>query len=346
MQVYIEGFILASVKAIICNKPREFEKIELQDPAPVDGEVIVKIKKIGICGTDYHAYNGRQPFFTYPRILGHELAGEVVEGNEKFKVGEAVVPIPYLHCGKCKTCLGGKTNCCPQIKTMGVHVDGGMREFTSVPSTNLVKAHDLTDEKIATVECFSIGAHAVRRSEIKENQWAAVVGTGPIGIGTLHFAKLAGAKTIAIDINEERLSHCREVLGVDHCVNALQNPVEALNDITKGELPDAVFEATGVPGAMENAFNYVGHGGRLILVSIVKGKIAFEDPLFHSREMTVMSSRNATEKDFINVMKALRNQDINVEAFITHRCDFDELTSCFETWSLPESRVIKGIVSF
>ena len=233
MQVYTEGFILASVKAIICNKPREFEKIELQDPAPVDGEVIVKIKKIGICGTDYHAYNGRQPFFTYPRILGHELAGEVVEGNEKFKAGEAVVPIPYLHCGKCKTCLGGKTNCCPQIKTMGVHVDGGMREFTSVPSTNLVKAHDLTDEKIATVECFSIGAHAVRRSEIKENQWAAVVGTGPIGIGTLHFAKLAGAKTIAIDINEERLNHCREVLGVDHCVNALQNPVEALNDITK-----------------------------------------------------------------------------------------------------------------
>ena len=334
------------MKAIICNKPGEFEKIELEDPIPLDGEIIVKIKKIGICGTDYHAYKGRQPFFTYPRILGHELAAEVIHGNEKFKVGEAVVPIPYLHCGNCKTCHSGKTNCCPHIKTMGVHVDGGMREYTSIPSSNLVKAHDLTDEKIATVECLSIGAHAVRRSELKENQWAAVVGTGPIGIGTLHFSRLVGAKTIAIDINEERLNHCREVLGVDHCVNALENPVEALNDITKGELPDVVFEATGVPSAMENAFSYVGHGGRLVLVSIVKGKIAFEDPLFHSREMTVMSSRNATEHDFITVMQALRNQEINIEAFITHRCHFDELTSCFENWSLPESKVIKGIVSF
>tara|TARA_B100000965_G_C19537738_1_gene734167 strand:+ start:328 stop:1332 length:1005 start_codon:yes stop_codon:yes gene_type:complete len=334
------------MKAIICKKPGIFEEIEQQDPVPSKGETIVKIKKIGICGTDYHAFKGQQPFFTYPRILGHELAAEVVDSNEVFTSGQAVAPIPYLHCKKCKTCLAGKPNCCPKIKTMGVHVDGGMREFTSIPNSNLVRADGLTDEQIATVECLAIGAHAVRRSQISKGQWAAVVGTGPIGIGTLHFARLSGAKTIAIDINEERLLHCKEVLGVDHCINALQNPIDALKDLTNGDLADVVYEATGAPVAMENSFNYVGHGGKLVLVSIVKGKISFEDPLFHSREMTVMSSRNATHEDFNNVMNALREQKIDISPFVTHRCQFDELTSLFEKWSNPDSKVIKGIVSF
>ena len=334
------------MKAIICQKPGIFEQIEQKDPTPSKGETIVRIKKIGICGTDYHAFKGQQPFFSYPRILGHELAAEVVQSNEEFVSGQAVAPIPYLNCGKCKTCLSGKTNCCQNIKTMGVHVDGGMREFTSIPSSNLVRAEGLTDEQIATVECLAIGAHAIRRSQISEGQWAAVVGTGPIGIGILHFARISGAKTIAIDINEERLMHCKEVLGVDHCINALDNPIDALKDLTNGNLPDVVFEATGAPVAMENSFNYVGHGGKLVLVSIVKGRISFDDPLFHSREMTVMSSRNATRDDFNDVINALREQKIDIEHFVTHRCQFDELISIFEKWSKTDSKVIKGIVSF
>lgn len=333
------------MKAIICEKPGNFQTIEVPEPTPSANEVILKIRKIGICGTDYHAYKGNQPFFSYPRILGHEISAEVAEDVGDFKAGESVVPVPYLHCGQCKTCKEGKTNCCPNIQTMGVHVDGGMRELMPVPARNVIRADDLKHEQIATVECLAIGAHAVRRSSLREGEWVAVAGTGPIGIGILHFAQIAGAKTIALDVNSERLSYCKNIIGTDYCVNANEEPINELMEITEGNLPDAVFDATGSPEAIEGAFEYVGHGGRLILVSIVKGKLSFEDPLFHSREMSLLSSRNATHEDFSNVMEALRDQRIDISPFVTHRCDFEQLPSIFEDWSDPSSRVIKGMVT-
>ena len=333
------------MKAIICEKPGNFEAIEVPEPIPSASEVILRIRKIGICGTDYHAYKGNQPFFSYPRILGHEISAEIAEDMAGFKAGEPVVPVPYLHCGHCKTCKEGKTNCCPNIQTMGVHVDGGMRELMPVPAMNVIRADDLTHEQIATVECLAIGAHAVRRSSIQEGQWVAVAGTGPIGIGILHFAQIAGARTIAVDVNDERLDYCKNVIGVDHCVNATEGPIDALKEITEGNLPDSVFDATGSPAAIESAFEYVGHGGRLILVSIVKGNISFEDPLFHAREMSLLSSRNATHEDFSNVMEALRNNHIDINPFVTHRCNFEQVPEIFESWSDPSSRVIKGMVS-
>ena len=146
-------------------------------------------------------------------------------------------------------------------------------------------------------------------------------------------------------MNNERLEYCENVVGVDHCVNATKEPINALKDITGGDLPDAVFDATGSPSAIENAFEYVGHGGRLILVSIVKGKISFEDPLFHAREMSLLSSRNATHEDFSSVMEALRNNHIDINPFVTHRCNFEQVPEIFENWSDPNSRVIKGMVS-
>jgi 2-desacetyl-2-hydroxyethyl bacteriochlorophyllide A dehydrogenase len=333
------------VKAIICEKPGKFEAIEVPEPTPSESEVILRIRKIGICGTDYHAYKGNQPFFSYPRILGHEISAEIAEDMAGFKAGEPVVPVPYLHCGHCKTCKEGKTNCCPNIQTMGVHVDGGMREFMPVPAMNVIRADGLTHEQIATVEWFARGAHAVRRSSLREGEWIAVAGTGPIGIGILHFAQIAGARTIAMDVNAERLEYCKNVIGVDHCVNAIGKPINALKEITDGNLPDSVFDATGSPAAIENAFEYVGHGGRLILVSIVKGKLSFEDPLFHAREMSLLSSRNATHEDFSNVMDALRNKHIDINPFVTHRCNFGQVPEIFESWSDPSSRVIKGMVS-
>ena len=148
-----------------------------------------------------------------------------------------------------------------------------------------------------------------------------------------------------MDVNDERLAYCKNIIGVDHCVNANEEPINALKEITDGNLPDSVFDATGSPKAIEKAFEYVGHGGHLILVSIVKGKLSFEDPLFHAREMTLLSSRNATHEDFSNVMEALRNNHIDINPFVTHRCKFEQLPEIFEDWSDPSSRVIKGMVS-
>lgn len=333
------------MRAISCKQPGEFESLDLPNPTPADDEVLLRIRKIGICGTDYHAFRGRQPYFEYPRILGHELAAEVAVDSHGFKAGQAVVPLPYLECGTCPACLAGKTNCCPELRVLGVHVDGGMCELLPVRARNVLPADGLSMEQIATVECLAIGAHAVRRAAVSPGEWVAVAGTGPIGIGALHFARIAGAKTIAIDLNHDRLDHCRDVLGVDACVDAGEDPVAQLKAITGGHLPAAVLEATGAPQAMEGAFSYIGHGGRLVFVSIVKGNISFDDPLFHSREMTLMSSRNATREDFVTVMDALRRGDVDIVPFVTHRCEFDALTDSFENWTDPAAGVIKAMVS-
>jgi len=334
------------VKAISCREPGHFQSLDVPEPEVAKGEVMLRIRRIGICGTDFHAFAGEQPYFEYPRILGHELSAEVAESSEGFKAGDTVVPVPYIHCGVCPTCLSGKTNCCPSIRTLGVHIDGGMRELMPVPAKNLMRADDLSHEQIATVECLAIGAHAVNRASIEEGQWIAVAGTGPIGIGVLHFSRLAKARTIAIDINPDRLAYCRDVIGVDACVDGRENTVDQLREITGGALPQSVFDATGVPAAMEAAFEYVGHGGSLILVSIVKGSISFADPLFHAREMTVMSSRNATKSDFNLVMDTLRQGKIDISTFVTHRCQFNEIIDQFESWSNPSTGVVKGMVAF
>ncbi len=331
------------MKTLRCAEPGRFEFVDLPEPQPAPGEVLLRVRRVGICGTDYHAFRGRQPYFEYPRVLGHELAAEAAADAEGFKTGQPVVPIPYLHCGECPTCRAGKPNCCPSIRTLGVHVDGGMRPLFAVPARNLLPAEGLSADQIATVECLAIGAHAVRRATLLPGEWAAVAGTGPIGIGALHFARLAGAKTIAIDIDPARLAHCRDVLGVDATVDARDEPVAALREITGGHLPAAVLEATGSPPAMEAAFEYVGHGGRLVLISIVKGRIGFEDPLFHMREMTVMSSRNAAPQDFEHVMDALRSGAVDIAPFVTHRCRLDEIPQVFEHWSDPAHGVIKGM---
>ena len=337
--------ILKTVKAISCREPGHFQALEIPEPEAADGEIMLRIRRIGICGTDFHAFAGEQPYFKYPRILGHELSAEVAETAGNFKAGDMVVPVPYIHCGACPTCRAGKTNCCPSIRTLGVHIDGGMRELMPVPEKNLMHAEGLSHEQIATVECLAIGAHAVNRANLQAGQWAAIAGTGPIGIGILHFARLAGARTIAIDINPDRLDYCRQVIGVDACVDGREDAVTQLREITDGKLPERVFDATGVPAAMEAAFEYVGHGGRLILVSIVKGNIAFSDPLFHAREMTVMSSRNATRSDFNLVMDALRDGEIDISSFVTHRCQFDEIIGTFDDWRNPSAGVVKGMVA-
>ncbi len=333
------------MKAIRCTKPGYLESLDLPEPEPGEDEVMLRVRRIGICGTDYHAFHGRQPFFEYPRILGHELAAEVAEDGAGFKAGQTVVPIPYLECGECPACLAGKTNCCRNIKVLGVHVDGGMRELFPVRASNVLPADGLDLEQVATVECLAIGAHAVRRAGVAAGEWTAVAGTGPIGIGVLHFARIAGARTIAIDINPDRLAHCRDVLGVDACVDAREDVVAQLREITGGDLAAAAFDATGAPPAMEAAFSYVEHGGRLVFISVVKGQLSFDDPLFHSREMTLMGSRNATRADFQQVLDALRSGAVDISPFVTHRCEFGEMIDHFEPWSDPAAGVIKAVVS-
>ncbi len=337
------------MKSLVCKQPDQFIMNETDIPSAKEGEALIRISRIGICGTDFHAYRGRQPFFSYPRVLGHELAGEIVtiQANpQNLIAGDQVTIIPYLECGKCIACRNGKPNCCTGLKVLGVHADGGMQEYMVVPITHLMKTNDITADQTATVECFSIGAHAVKRADIQKEEFVIVIGAGPIGLGVMKFAKLAGAKVIALDMNEQRLNFCREWAGVDYTVNvASSNAQEEMMNITNGEFASAVFDVTGNANSMSNAYKFAAHGGRLIYVGLVQADVSFPDPEFHKRELTLLSSRNATRDDFEYVIQSIKEGNIDTDAFITSKTPFDQITQKFETFMNPDSNTIKAMIT-
>lgn len=338
------------MKTVILNEPGRLSLLTTPQPrsAPRD-EALVRVHRVGICGTDMHAYRGRQPFFSYPRILGHELGVEIVEIGENeagLQAGERCAVEPYLNCGCCIACRRGKTNCCVDLKVLGVHTDGGMREYITVPVEKLHRSARLPYEQLALVETLGIGAHAVERAKLELQEFALVVGAGPIGLSVIQFAQLAGARVIVLDVNENRLSFCRQQLKVAHAVQAQGEILDSLLSITGGDLPTAVFDATGNPQSMERAFQYVAHGGRLIFVGLVQSDITFHDPDFHRRELTLLSTRNSTRHEFTRIIRLLEEGRIDTKPWITHQVDCEGMIDAFPTWLDPERGVIKAIVEF
>jgi len=335
------------MKTIICTKPGLMEY--RQDPVPVhtEGNTILRIRQIGICGTDLHAFEGTQPYFNYPRILGHELAAEIEQTDRTdFERGEPVTFIPYFNCGDCIACRNQKPNCCTGIKVCGVHIDGGMRTYLSVPSYSLVKSQGLGFDELALTEPLAIGAHAVARASVAANEFVLVIGAGPIGLGIIEFARIAGANVIAMDVNDTRLNFCKDKLHVKHTINALEeNTMEKLAAITGNDMPTVVIDATGNLKAINNAFQYMAHGGRYVLVGLQKEEIHFSHPEFHKREATLMSSRNATRQDFEYVIDCIKSKKIDPLQFITHRVNFDELATQFPSFIRPGTGVIKAMVN-
>src|SRR5688572_21241717 len=335
------------MKALVCEQPGSFRYTAINEPAPQNDRAIIKVKRIGICGTDLHAYEGTQPYFNYPRILGHELAGELVEFYDipGFKAGEAVTFIPYFNCGECIACRSGKPNCCTRMQVCGVHVDGGMVEYLSVPSSSLLHGEGLSFDELALVEPLAIGAHGVRRAAVEPSEYVLVIGAGPIGLGTMEFARIAGAQVIALDINEQRLRFCKDKLNVHYTVNALSADVnEQLMKITNGDMPTVVIDATGSLKAINNAFQYMAHGARYVLIGLQKGDISFSHPEFHKREATLMSSRNATRQDFEHVIANMKKGEVKPTTYITHRVSFEKVKEEFDGWLNPASGVIKVMV--
>ena len=332
------------MRVLTCTTPGDFEYSSGKKPELTKDQAIIKVKRIGICGTDLHAFEGTQPYFNYPRILGHELSGELVDvdGVEGFSKGETLTFLPYFSCGTCVACRSGKTNCCASLKVCGVHIDGGMVEYLSVPSYTLVHGEGLSADALALIEPLSIGAHAIQRASISPGEFVLVIGAGPIGLGVMEFARIAGGKVIALDINQSRLNFCRSK--VDHCVLAGADTLDKLKEITSNDMPTVIIDATGSLKAINNAFQFMAHGGRYILVGLQKENISFSHPEFHKREGTLMSSRNATRHDFTFVIDALKNGKINPTTFITHRVPFDKVKDEFKGWLDPAAGVIKAMV--
>lgn len=336
------------MKTLTCTTPGELTYGESAKPVLKKDHAIIRIRRIGICGTDLHAFEGTQPFFSYPRVLGHELSGELVEadGAEGFEIGEAVTFIPYFHCGHCIACRMGTPNCCVNMAVCGVHVDGGMVEYLQVPSGALLHGNGLSFDELALVEPLAIGAHGVRRAGVRPGEYVAVIGAGPIGLGIMEFARIAGAEVIAVDINRQRLDFCQHKLQVQHIVDAFSDNVEeALKTITHGDFPTVVIDATGSRKAINDGFRYLAHGGRYVLVGLQRGEIEVSHPEFHKREATLMSSRNATREDFAHVVDAMKKGLVDPTNYITHRVPFESVKTAFASWLDPANGVIKAMVS-
>ena len=340
------------MKAITLLEPGRLELTESPPPPPPSiDEIQVRVHQVGICGTDLHAFTGTQPFFSYPRILGHELALEVISIGDTtlehhLRVGDRCCVRPYLNCGKCDACRRGFDNCCVQMQVLGVHRDGGMREIINVPIDKLHPSARISNEELALVEMLSIGAHAVRRAAIVPGEAVLVVGMGPIGLGVAQFAHLAGAQVLAADTSDSRLAFARKQPGIVHCLDARQDMVEQLQGLNADNLPTVVLDATGSAQSMMSSFSYVAHGGKLVFVGLFQGNVSFYDPEFHKRELSVLASRNATAQDFNQVIAALENQQVDAKTWITDRASPEALIEQFPNWLDPANGTIKAMLNF
>jgi 2-desacetyl-2-hydroxyethyl bacteriochlorophyllide A dehydrogenase len=334
------------MKALVCDEPGRLSLHDRPMPIRQPDEVLLRVRRVGVCGTDLHIFAGRQPYLSYPRVMGHEFSAEVVAApaDAGLAAGDPVYVMPYLSCGTCVACRKGRTNCCTRIQVLGVHADGAMAEFVAVPARFVHKAEGIGFDEAAMIEFLAIGAHAVRRARVEAGQRALVVGAGPIGMAAALFAGLDGAQVTVLDSREDRLAVCRTNLGAA-AVSLGDGDLEALQQRTDGEMFDVVFDATGNPRAMERGFALVAHGGTYVLVSIVAGEIRFSDPEFHKRETTLLASRNATVQDFERVVADLRAGRVPVAALATHRLRLDELPTGFARLSDPDAGVIKALIS-
>jgi 2-desacetyl-2-hydroxyethyl bacteriochlorophyllide A dehydrogenase len=333
------------VDALICSQPGSLELVQMPDPRAGSDAVLVRPRRVGICGTDYHIYQGKHPYLEYPRVMGHELAVEVVEAPTGSGVtpGETYVVNPYLSCGRCIACRVGKPNCCVSISVLGVHQDGGMAELLSLPAANLVSAEGLSADECASVEFLSIGAHAVRRSGVSSGDNVLVVGTGPIGLGVALFARLAGAAVAVFDRDAERASAAQSIAGAVP-LPSQGDVLQSVLAFTNGDGFGVAFDATGSQAAMQGGFDLVAHGGRYVLVSVVKDSISFSDPDFHRKEMALLASRNATTADFEHVIAAIRNGEVPVAHLITHRTSLGNAVHDIPVWATQKTGLIKAII--
>jgi 2-desacetyl-2-hydroxyethyl bacteriochlorophyllide A dehydrogenase len=338
------------MKVITLLAPGMFSFGEAEPPVrPGPGEALVRVRRVGVCGTDIHAYRGRMPYLTYPRILGHELGVEVIatgEGVTGVRTGDRCAVEPYLNCGHCIACRAGRTNCCTSLQVLGVHIDGGMRDVIVVPAHKLYPANDLSLEQLALIETLGIGAHAVDRGRLERDEWVLVIGAGPIGLTVIQFAQLVTRNIIVTDINPERLDFASEHFQIAHALRADREPLKRVEQITRGDLPSAVFDATGNAQSMMDAFRYVAHGGRLIFAGLIQADITFSDPFFHRREITLLASRNSTAREFHHIIDQARAGRIDTTSWITHRVAAAGMIDEFDGWLQPDSGLVKAMVEF
>ena len=338
------------MRAIRLEEPKHFEYVEIDEPgSPEPGQALVRTHRMGICGTDYSGYLGKMPFFSYPRIPGHELGVTVLEtgqGVTNVTSGDRCSVEPYMNCGRCYACRKGSSNCCETLKVIGVMIDGGLCDRFLVRADKLHTSEKLSFEQLALVETLAIGCHATGRGNPKQGDHVLIIGAGPIGLATLEFTRLTGATITVMDMVESRLEFCKNRYGIQHTVvfKGDGSELEQMRQITGGDLYEIVTDATGVNRSMSNALSYVAHTGTLVYLGITTQEITFLHPALHRPEMTIKGSRNALPRDFPRIIGLIEDGTIDTVPWITHRTPFSDVAANFDSYTNPASGVIKAII--
>lgn len=334
------------MQQIVLEAPGRFADADVPEPVAGDSDALVRVHRIGVCGTDFHAFAGRHPMVTYPRVLGHELGVEVIAApaGSGVSAGDRCAVEPYLTCGRCLACRRGRSNCCAQLACLGVHVDGGMQPLFALPPAKLHPSPALDFDQLALVETLCIGAHAVERAGIEAGDFVLLIGAGPIGLSVLQFARLTGATIAVMDVRESRLAFCRDRFGVAHTLQPGDDTPARLAGIGGGELPWIVIDATGNIPSMNATFDLVAPGGRIVFVGVVAGSVQFDDGNFHRREITLCASRNAPPRTFRDVIRAIESGQIDTRPWITHRLSLGEVPRVFPSSIAGNDAVLKAII--
>jgi threonine dehydrogenase-like Zn-dependent dehydrogenase len=331
----------------VLQRPGRLEMVEQPEPDPPGaGAALVATRRVGLCGTDYKAFAGDQNFFAYPRILGHELAVEVIAvGRDVRGVrrGDLCAVLPYLSCGHCFACRRGRSNCCERLEVLGVTVDGGLRERFVLPASALWRRAGLGLDELALVETLGVGFHAVARADPRRDDLTLVVGAGPIGLAIGHALLARGARVAMTDLSEQRLAAAAALLPVE-TVPAGDGLAERVRNAGRGQLPAIVFEATGSRGSMESSLSVVAFSGSLVLVGHTTGGLMFDNPTLHRREITVIASRNAGPDDWGPLLDLIDSGAVDAAAWVSGRTTLEHAPHRLAEWGASPSSILKGMV--
>ena len=338
------------MRAIEILQPGVMQVTEREKPQPENGEVLLKIKYVGFCGSDLSTYLGKNPMVSYPRIPGHEISATIeTVGNDvpdKFKPGLSVTVVPYTNCGLCSACKQKKQNACRYNETLGVQRDGAMAEYICVPWQKVIIEDNLSSVQLAMIEPLTVGFHAIDNISVTDKDTVVIFGCGMIGIGAILRAHLRGASVIAIDIDDSKLQVAK-VLGADFLINSkTQDLHQELTEITNGDGPSVMVEAAGNPVSYKAAINEVGFAGRVVCIGYAKEEIPFTTKLWVQKELEIKGSRNANPADFEAVIKFLKGNSTLEEKLVTKIVKAQEAPSAMSEWASDPGKTLKILVQF
>jgi 2-desacetyl-2-hydroxyethyl bacteriochlorophyllide A dehydrogenase len=338
------------MKAAKILEPYRVDICDIAEPRVKREDVLIRVQKLGLCGSDLTTYRGLNPMVTYPRIPGHEIAGEIVEKGSavpsKFQPGLMVAVLPYTTCGKCSSCKIGRVNCCQFNQTMGVQRDGAATEYIAVPYHKVFIVEGLTDEQIACIEPLSVGWHASNRACITTEDIILVFGCGVIGLGAIAACSFRKSTVIAVDIDNGKLEKAKQ-FGAKYTLNArCKNFEEELKHITSGDGPSVVIEAVGSPRTFTKAVDIVSFAGRVVYIGYTKEKVKYNTKLFISKELDIKGSRNALDEELLAVIDMLSAGKVDVCSLITQRFSIDQLDKALSFWDASPAKVTKIMISF